>query len=484
MKRIFIFLIIWVIATHTEASKIKALFAKASFSVPSSQPYIETYLSVNGRSVKYVKNNSGKFQGSIEVTFVFKQAEKIVKVDKYNLLTPEVTDTTNVVFNFIDQKRYSLPNGEYMMELTIADNNETTNSSSLHEKIILDYPSDKISMSDISLIESYQKSSKESPNSKSGYDLVPMVDNFFATGMNSVIFYNEIYNTTKASDGEQFLLSYYIENAQNGEKLTKYAQFKKVPAREVIVTLSEFNIEELLSGNYNLVVELKNKENQVVAIKKIFLQRSNKSPSTSKLEDMNAINVDNSFAAPYTKEEMVEHIRSLAPIATQQEQNFVKTLLKNDDEVQMKKYLVYFWQKREPNDAEAKWREYELNVKKVNKSYSSKFTKGYDTDRGVIYLRYGPPNAIRKNEFDAKTYPYEIWHYYKVRTQSNRRFVFYSPDNVANELVLLHSDVNGEKNDPQWKYKIMARTMMNNPQDGDPKDDYYGGKLEDDYRGL
>jgi hypothetical protein len=43
----------------------------------------------------------------------------------------------------------------------------------------------------------------------------------------------------------------------------------------------------------------------------------------------------------------------------------------------------------------------------------------------------------------------------------------------------LHSNLTGERNDPQWKYKILARTMKNADDTNDA--DYYGQRLDADF---
>jgi len=42
------------------------------------------------------------------------------------LLSPETNDTNRLVFDFTDQQRVSLANGNYIIELTIRDKNNPT----------------------------------------------------------------------------------------------------------------------------------------------------------------------------------------------------------------------------------------------------------------------------------------------------------------------------------------------------------------------
>ena len=51
-------------------------------------------------------------------------------------------------------------------------------------------------------------------------------------------------------------------------------------------------------------------------------------------------------------------------------------------------------------------------------------------------------------------YPYEIWHYYKLNTQSNKKFVFVNADFATNEYRLEYSNVYGEVSNAEWRDKI------------------------------
>jgi GWxTD domain-containing protein len=480
MKKILLIctLAIFVLPITSEAKKLKAYLSYYTFNTPEQEPYLETHISVNGNSVEYTKNKKNLFQGSIGITIIIKQDELIISAEKFNLLSPELTDTTNIASNFIDQKRYKLPNGKYNFELTIVDNGNEKNKEVVKQDFEINYEKNKISISDIILLESYAKASANKQFNRNGLEMIPFVNNFLPTNVSKLIFYSEIYNTQLLTANETYLLSYYLQNANGSNKLSNYTQNKKVLAKDVIVLLNEFDISLLPSGSYYVVVELRNRNNEIIASKSNFFQRSNKALSGD-ISSISGIAFDNSFAAKYNKEEMIENIKCLAPISIQQELDYTKTLLANDDETLMRQYLIYFWEKRHPGESAIKWAEYEEQVKIVNAKFSSPFTKGYASDRGYIFLKYGAPNNIRFNDMDNQAYPYEIWQYFKIKTFSNRKFVFFSPDNIRNEMVLLHSNLVGERNDPQWKYKIMARTMKYDDDNTDA--DYYGKRLDLDY---
>jgi len=162
MKRIFYLLTIIFLVTgsNLQAKKLRARLSYASFYAPSTGPYLETYLSVIGNSVVYVKNSNGKFQGSIQVNTVFKKDGEIKYADKYNLLSQEIEDTNLVDFNFLDQQRIPLPNGEYTFELTIADKNATDAPFNNSQPISINIQNDKVDISGIEMVESIKPTEK------------------------------------------------------------------------------------------------------------------------------------------------------------------------------------------------------------------------------------------------------------------------------------------------------------------------------------
>jgi hypothetical protein len=132
----------------------------------------------------------------------------------------------------------------------------------------------------------------------------------------------------------------------------------------------------------------------------------------------------------------------------------------------------------------------------VNKLYSAMGVKGYATDRGRVYLQYGPPNIISDETQDPSAYPYQIWHYYRLvdqrnheipQEQSNRKFVFYAKESATNNYILLHSDAIGELSQPQWQAMLHDRTTTHKTQSGaigiDQKeaDDFYGSRSKEKF---
>lgn len=461
MKKFFILLsLVNLLFSKGMAQQIKANFSYSTFYSPTNEPYLETYLYFNGNSLKYKLNSNNNWQATVEVTYIFKQGDKIVDFKKYNIQSPEATDSNAVKVNFYDQQRIALSNGKYDFEISLRDLNLSEKNFSTTQEIEIDYKVDEIQLSDITLIESFKKSETKNILTKSGYDLMPYASDFFPEDFEKMLFYVEVYNTEKVlAKDEPFLINYFIESFESKQIVGSYRGFKRETPKTVNPLLTSFDIQKLPSGNYNLVVEIKNKENKTITLKKVFFQRSNPSANELLISD----DYVNSFVAVISPAELEEYIKSTSPISTQIELNFAKNQLSNKDPELMRQYFYNFWLTRNSSNPEEEWKKYKELVKTAETEFSTSIKKGYETDRGRIFLKYGKPNTLTEMKNETSTYPYEIWHYYGIEGRSNVKFIFYSPDIVSNDYPLLHSTLPGEIYNAQWKVELHKRT--NQPRD-------------------
>jgi GWxTD domain-containing protein len=233
-----------------------------------------------------------------------------------------------------------------------------------------------------------------------------------------------------------------------------------MPSQTVNVLMTEIDISSLPSGNYNLVVEVRNRNNDVLASREMFFQRSKiMQLSESGTTDFRALDVSNTFASKMTsKDTMAENIRSLWPISSALENTFAMNQMEMADLKLMQQYFYDFWQRRNHENPAMAWNDYKTQVDLVNEKFSSGRKKGYMTERGRVFLQYGAPNQITQNYNEPTSYPYEIWQYYKLKNQSNRKFVFYNPNLGTNDFTLLHSDATGEIYEQQWEVVLKKRT--------------------------
>ena len=460
MKKIFLFVFVLISVCQVSEIQAKNLWAFLTFATFNSPDgtYIETYLSVAGNSVVFVKKDNGKFQATVNILMTFKQDKEIKAFKKYEFYSSEIDDTLNNNLYFVDQQRIAIPNGTYDFEIQLADKNKAVPAVPYNQNITIDFQKDKPSFSGIELVKSYTKSSTPTELTKSGYDLIPYTYTFFPESESKMIFYGELYNMDKTGQDEKFLLSYYIESFESNLRLNQYSRTKKEVPKGVNVILMELAIENLASGNYNLVLEAKNQKNEIVASKKLFFQRINPKALVA-MSEIQSTEIVNTFAEKISnRDTLKEYINSTYPVATGIEKAFIRESLKKADLKTMQQFFYSFWIQRDQNNPEKAWSTYKALVYKVQVNFGTPIKKGYQTDRGRVYIQYGPPNTRSTQYNEPSNYPYEIWQYYTLNNnQRNRKFVFYSPDMVTSDFFLLHSDATGEINNPRWKIDLRNR---------------------------
>lgn len=460
MKRLFsILFIIFLISEQLVADGLRAYFSYANFNTPFAKPYIETYLTVNGSSVKYVKSDDGKWYGSLNIQIVFSKNDSIVNFNKYELISPPLDDTTLSPLNFLDVQRYTLSKGSYFMKLTIKDDNSNEEPFVSSSKITIGFPNDSTSFSDIEMVADYKPSEKKSILAKNGYSILPYVFNYYPENIKKLSFYAEIYNPDTVLNNTPFVLYSYIRPYEINKKLDRYFEVNRKTARSVLPLLKSFDISELPSGNYLLVLEARNKNNVLTATKEIFFQRYNPDVQFN-LNTLLAYNPDNTFAGKIdNKDTLVKYIKYTFPVSTDFERRYAESQIKHPDLVLLQKYFLNFWVTRNKENPEQAWIDYKHLVDFANKKFKTTSLEGYETDRGRVFLQYGQPNVVSESYNEPAAYPYEIWHYYELQGQHDKKFVFYTRDIVTNDFQLIHSDAVGELRNYQWQYIVYKRVM-------------------------
>ncbi len=477
-------LLLFLLLQTTAFGRPNAFLSYAVFDQPGAQSYLETYLYVDGTTVMPGPISAGKRKATLEVTWIFHRNDSIVGFDKYLLYSPEVdSEETASVDDFIDVQRTPLAEGTYTLELLVGDKNSTDPPVRVEQTVNIHFPEDSVSFSDIELLESYRPTKSPGPRSKSGYDLVPYALGYFPEEATRLLFYTEIYRTQPLA-AEEVLVRYMISNNETHQLVQELVGSQKRTSAPVIPLMAELPIAALPSGNYLLSVEVRNRDNRLLAYRQCFFQRINSITAPVREIDLSLVDASNTFAWQYTNvDTLAEFIESMFPILSPLEGQIAENQLHNRQLSSLQQLMYYYWSRKSPDDPQAGWLAYRLEVAKVNAAYSTYGRKGYETDRGRVYLAYGPPNTITKEVQDPEAYPFEIWHYYKINNQTNRRFVFYSTDLASNEFRLLHSDVKGEVQDPNWELKLHSRSQAFGPDlDQSQSYDIYGSRTKEDFR--
>ncbi|MDF2449806.1 MAG: hypothetical protein K0R26_2310 [Bacteroidota bacterium] len=458
------------------------------FSSGGSKPFVETYLTVSGNSVKFIPVKGG-FQASVNISWKIVKGSEVVKTSNYNLLSPVASDSLHFP-SFIDNQRFALANGEYSLELLVTDNANPEKKSSHTEKInILIQRERKIYNSDIQILESYQKAGNQSLLTKNGYDLVPYNINYFPKNQNALKFYTETYNLdTVLGKSSKFVYSYYLENSDNLKRHPDLSGFQKQSSARSNPLLAQFDITRLPSGNYNLVIEVKDSSNKIQSQKKWFFQRQS-DYQAGLYADNSYRTIEEFFNSVQDADSLKQFVECLWPVSGTKEREWQQVQIQNKEPNLMRGYLVNYWKQQAGDtlDPLPLWYNYYKLVLETNALLKCGKQKGYYTDRGRVYLQYGKPDQRNQVNSEPTTYPYEIWHYYRVfdkttgRFFSNKKFVFANFAIADDCYKLIHSDVRGEIYDERWRFKLSNRSQQSSNIDDTHPVKTYGSNIEENF---
>ena len=142
------------------SAQVDAYFSSGKFNTPKNDPYIETYLTIVGKSLA-AKSIDDKFQNSISIECKIFKDSMLIKAKKYNLLGPLFLSSAP---SFIDNQRYALPNGTYEMQLTLSDNYDPLKKPLLIKAPLeIDFNRLEIQSSSIQPLESFKKALSKAP---------------------------------------------------------------------------------------------------------------------------------------------------------------------------------------------------------------------------------------------------------------------------------------------------------------------------------
>tara|TARA_B100001109_G_scaffold255548_1_gene259174 strand:- start:1742 stop:3178 length:1437 start_codon:yes stop_codon:yes gene_type:complete len=472
MKKLF-FIFTLIISHLSIFSQINLVLDYASFYLPENRPYLEVYLSIKGNSLKYVENEAGKSQAFIELTYLIEKGDSVVAYEKFQMNSPLYSAEEDLL-DMRDLKRIPLDNGNYKFTLIAKDLNsgQKVESSQLIKSI--DY-GNNYSISDIQLLNSITQTQAGGLFEKNGYAFEPNFDHFFGPNLNQLAFYCEAYPSNQETADSLFIVNYSIREASSNKIAANLNGFKRVSLNQTRPISQLIDLKNLPSGKYNLLVELKNKANETVTSKSVTFYQSNPN-----LVDYSTVNAVNTFVDTMTnKEELAEYIRSLSPISSAAEREFAQNQLAYADLKFMQRYFLNFWKTRNLENPHQEWLLYHQEVKKVDMLFAYGKTKGYKTERGRVYLQYGPPSTIFDMPYEPQCYPYSIWHYNKLKDQTNRKLIFFSPTMEILGYEVLHSNIPGEAYDLNWELSLIRKSTFLRATEESPENSVINEKARD-----
>ncbi len=429
-----------------------------TFHLPGNGPRVEVNMVMLAGTVGSVMNERGFHRSEVEVLTLIERDGEIVDFSKTVVQGPERLDS--MPMDLLHQEFFDLAPGSYDLWVEVRDiGMGDTLATRYSAPLAVGALAAGVSISDILLAERIETATEGQPN-KYGYHAVPLLSDYYPANFTTINFYAEVYGTDEHFGSDSlYLLTYQLEGYESGKVHGDLKRIMRPKAKTVEPIIAQLDISKIGSGNYLLSIEVRDRKGELVARREQFLQRNNPVTYNYDLQAMDQFDVRTTFVDAYRNgDTLVEFINSLRPIADHLERKIIDDRWKDRDMELMKRFFYSFWANRS-TDPHAAWESYRDQVTKVNRLFGCRNLKGYESDRGSVYLKYGAPDTMmdRFNEMDA--YPYSIWHYYRAGKYTNRRFVFYQPSLAHACLELLHSEVPGEIQNPRWNQILHSRNV-------------------------
>ena len=483
------FLSIFLEASGIDASVNFSIFYKHSATFYSGYtPNIEIYWQVNPTKLHFATTPQKMILARIKTDIIISDDKGVFKEDHFILQTPPKATVAELAdLNILELRKYSLVNGKYKISLQLTDLNDTFSVFNYIDSVTIVPDTTKPFFSSIQLLDTIIQTSVNTQFHKNGKQNIPICANFLDNHMRSVFYYTELNNLANIPKDRYPLFS----RIRISKKLNEGFSPEFTITDTILSTADtnfhgRFAIGRLTSGNYYITASLDDKLGYNLASQSLFFQRLNMNPDKDEvkkapvkeifkdtaMESITVLDLEKTFLAKYSLTQIKAMLKMLIPLSDPMQASTINNFLKKPDEMYMRYYIYNYYLALNPKDPAKAWKEYSELIMSVNKKFTESGTAGYETDRGMIYLRYGKPSDIITVSGETGSLPYEIWQYNTLTQFSNKKelpnalFLFYKPAQMMSSYRLLHSTVPGEVVNLSWRMFLYVTTNSSTSSGG------------------
>ena len=403
-----------------------------------SSLHVEVHYAVMQGGLTYRVDSAGWSAGA-DVTLIVRSKDSVVFGDRW-LVPHVVTDTAKFQagLNLVGVYPVQLPSGEYTLSLLGRDRNnpERIDSVVIRFPVVI-VPANRVSLSDIEFASSIRQSATRGPFFKNTLEVIPCVGGLFGEEQKA-FYYVEAYNLLAGGMTGDYRVRTAVYDAI-GKELMSRERPKKRPG-ESAVLVDQFSVASLKSGTYTLLVSVMDTGSVALtrSARKFYVYNPSLGIDSSLLTAASSMPL-----AIYASMEEPELDREFkwARFETMDAEKSQFAQLKGPDA--KRKFLSDLWRRRPAGARE----EYLARVSEVNQSFTTMGREGYRTDRGRVYIVYGPPDDNERHPNEQDSRPYEIWSYNNI--QGGVIFVFVQR-NQGGDYELVHSTHRNELHDENW----------------------------------
>ncbi|MFQ6113861.1 MAG: GWxTD domain-containing protein [bacterium] len=447
---------------------IKPSLDVAQFQDAEHRCYLEVYYSIPEAAIKYIADNEGKFSCQLVLDLHIYQneslwASKVWKIEK----SVEDTSRRKQQSQLVDLIRYQIEEpGSYRIVMHAKDMSQPDYIDSTSTEIVFEsFSDDKLEVSDIQLASNIKRAPAggQSVFLKNVYEIVPNPGRLYGVDVPLVYYYFEAYNLMDNVPGDKYKTLCQIKDS-NGRLVTGLGRFfrTKRKVHDSSVEMGMMNIASLPSGKYTLVYGIADSSENVISSKekKFFVYNPNASIVDFTQMREQSMTEEGKYGPleMLSEKELDEEFDRMVYITTKEDIEFFESLTNADAK---RKFIFRVWQAPRISNPEMTgliYRETYLGrVRKADISFKSIFRAGWKSDRGRVFILYGPPTHVERFPSTQTALPYQIWTYDHLKGQGGVIFVFIDRTGF-NKYELIHSTLRGELQEPDWPRLINRGT--------------------------
>jgi GWxTD domain-containing protein len=450
------------------ATPLEAVAGHAVFRTGKDSPYIQLFWEITPKTLHYKKDSLGRLTARVRTQLRISSDTGIIYKDVFYQQTKPFSPDREEAPRILEQERIPAAPGYYTVELFLAEDDWP--ASRFYYKDTLVIRGAALQYSSLQLLDTFFASDVRSPFLKDGYQQLPRPLNFYDDGQQNVHAYAEIYHTASLPATAFPLKQVFYISTHPGERdAGAYVADTVTAARPVLAFRHTLSTASLPTGNYWLNASLRSASGAELASAATFFQTINKHPAAEqhvaildsadakKVVDASLLDLGKTFVAKFSMPQLRAILKMLRPGADAAEDAAIHSFLDQPQDLYMR-YLIYnHFSAINPKDPAQAWKDFSDVVREVNHRFGSGSIPGYETDRGIAYLRYGKPDEEVRVPNESGALPYEIWRYNpNQKMHGPGLFLFYSPGAMSSDFRLLHSTVPGETQNPNWRQMLYS----------------------------
>jgi GWxTD domain-containing protein len=216
---------------------------------------------------------------------------------------------------------------------------------------------------------------------------------------------------------------------------------------ESSVIVDNLPMDQFKSGTYSLIVGLLDSSKKVIDSKgkKFFVYNKKLGVDSSLIVGSHSGSLSEYAGIP--EPDLDKEFDRARYEATDAEKAQFKGLRSADAK---RRFLADFWQRRSLCFKQ----EYLARAAHANANFGVLGREGYRTDRGRVYIMYGPPDDNERHPSESELRPYEIWTFNNI--QGGVIFAFVQRSSTG-DYELVHSTHRNELHDEKWMQYAQTR---------------------------